>query len=154
MSKEVIAVYIIMAVIVVFFAGAGISAENTKAEEVPATKFVDCFEPMPIIGGLNEDCWGAVDVGPRDQDNGLEDRNLESYTYWDGGIIKGDDGRFYMFGSRWPERLVLMRIREFSGRITMMAQGIMFFHSAYARTILYTKRVTVMPYVFRMCIKA
>lgn len=108
MSKEVIAVYIIMAVIVVFFAGTGISPkgiDKAKAEEVPATKFVDCFEPMPIIGGLNEDCWGAVDVGPRDQDNGLEDRNLESYTYWDGGIIKGDDGRFYMFGSRWPERL-------------------------------------------------
>ena len=108
MSKKVIAVYIVIAMISVFFAEVGISPGGTgkaRAEEVPATKFVDCFEPMPVIGGLNEDCWGAADVGPRDQDNGLEDRTMGTYSYWDGGIIKGDDGRFYMFGSRWPERL-------------------------------------------------
>lgn len=79
--------------------------QNVKSDEKPVTKFVDCFEPMPIIGGLNDDCWGAENVGPRDQDNGLEDRTMGECSYWDGGVIKGDDGKYYMFGSRWSDKL-------------------------------------------------
>ena len=68
------------------------------------TQFMDCIEPMPIIEGLSSDCWGAPEVGPRDQGNGLEDRTMSDYCYWDGGIIKDDKtGKYYMFASRWAQ---------------------------------------------------
>lgn len=85
-----------------------------KAEEKEITQFMDCFIPTPIMspdGELSKTCWGAKDVGPRDQYNGLEDMNLQirneddpehDYVYWDGGIIKNDEnGKYYMFASRW-----------------------------------------------------
>ncbi|MBN2736715.1 MAG: hypothetical protein JXR70_07015 [Spirochaetales bacterium] len=65
------------------------------------SQFMDYFKPMPIVGSLTTNCWGSG-VGPRDQSNGLEDRN-NRYCYWDGGIIKGSDGVYHMFGSRWNE---------------------------------------------------
>jgi hypothetical protein len=39
---------------------------------------------------------GASNVQPRDQDNGLEDKTMKSYCYWDGRIIKAEDGKFHM----------------------------------------------------------
>ncbi len=82
--------------------------------EDTAAQFMDCFEPMPIINKLSDDCWGVEKVGPRDQDNGLEDKTMivrsendaeHDYTYWDGGIIKDDRDptgqTYYMFASRW-----------------------------------------------------
>jgi hypothetical protein len=30
---------------------------------------------------------------------------MEGYWVWCGSVIKGDDGLFYMFGSRWPKKL-------------------------------------------------
>ena len=50
-------------------------------------QFMDCFEPMPIVGELTTDCWGSV-VGARDQSNGLEDRSNNYFCYWDGKILK------------------------------------------------------------------
>lgn len=52
-------------------------------------QFMDCFLPIPVVGKLEENCWGAKSVIPRDQDNGLEDKVLEdpavsgkvNYTY-------------------------------------------------------------------------
>jgi len=95
-----------------FTLSAAFPAMNLQAEgdssttngESTVTQFMDCIEPMPIIEGLSSDCWGAAEVGPRDQANGLEDRNMTSYSYWDGGIIKDDDtGKYYMFASRWNQ---------------------------------------------------
>lgn len=78
-----------------------------------AGQFMDCFLPMPIVdeNGLSEDCWGAQEVGPRDQSNGLEDPLIgvegaegTRYCYWDGAIIKDDvTGKYYMFASKWKE---------------------------------------------------
>lgn len=83
--------------------GDTVQAETAKAES-QITQFMDCIEPMPIIGSLSEDCWGAADVGARDQDNGLEDRDLKNYCYWDGAIIKEEEtGKYYMFASRWNQ---------------------------------------------------
>lgn len=78
---------------------------NTYAKEVGAVKqFMDCFLPMPIVEELKTDCWGADSVGPRDQGNGLEDRDMSTYSYWDGGILKDDvSGKYYMFASRWDQ---------------------------------------------------
>ena len=86
-------------------------ALNLQAKElsVPSktagvTQFMDCFEPMPIVEGLSTDCWGAPEVGARDQGNGLEDRTMADYSYWDGGIVKDDEtGKYYMFASRWNQ---------------------------------------------------
>jgi hypothetical protein len=60
----------------------------------PAAKtFIDYFLPTPIQGTLSKDAWGAAEVGPRDQKNGLEDPTIKQWCYWDGQIIKAPDGK-------------------------------------------------------------
>ena len=77
-------------------------AEVTKPG---ATKtFVDYFLPTPIHeGGLSKEAWGAPNVLPRDPQNGLEDTTMKQWCYWDGQIIKGPDGKYHMFASRWDQ---------------------------------------------------
>jgi len=75
----------------------------------PTTKpagrtLIDYFQPMPIKSKLSADVWGAADVGPRDEDNGLEARDLKN-CYWDGAVLQGPDGKWHLFASRWPEPL-------------------------------------------------
>ena len=53
-------------------------AAPDTSDETAAEQFMDCFEPIPIVGELSSDCWGAADVGARDQSNGLEDAKMES----------------------------------------------------------------------------
>jgi len=74
-------------------------------ETKPATAktFIDYFLPMPIEGSLVSDVWGAPGVFPRDPKNGLEDTTMKQWCYWDGQIIKGPDGRYHMFASRWDQ---------------------------------------------------
>jgi hypothetical protein len=64
--------------------------------------FIDYFKPIPVIGELSSSAWGAPNVLPRDPSNGLEDET-NRWCYWDGQIIKGPDGRYHMFASRWDE---------------------------------------------------
>lgn len=80
-------------------------SETTGDSETQAlTSFMDGFLPMPIIGSLSDSAWGVPLTGARDQDNGLEDRTLEKYCYWDGTILKNpENGKYYMFASRWNE---------------------------------------------------
>jgi hypothetical protein len=67
-------------------------------------QWMDYFQPTPIVGSLSSTCWGAAQVGKRDQSNGLEDKTMKSYNYWDGGIIKDEQtGTYHMFASRWKE---------------------------------------------------
>lgn len=65
--------------------------------------FIDYFLPTPIQGTLSKDAWGAAEVGPRDQKNGLEDTTIKQWCYWDGQIIKAPDGKYHMFASRWDQ---------------------------------------------------
>lgn len=67
------------------------------------SQLMDYFMPTPITGSLSSTCWGAKQVGSRDQSNGLEDTTLSKYVYWDGGILKGPDSIYYMFASRWDQ---------------------------------------------------
>ena len=77
---------------------------SSAGSESEVTQYMDCFLPMPMIGELSEDCWGAADVGARDQSNGLEDQDMSDYCYWDGSIIKDEEtGKYYMFASRWAQ---------------------------------------------------
>lgn len=70
----------------------------------PAEKtLIDYFQPMPIHGKLDDKAWGAATVGPRDQKNGLEDTDIKKWNYWDGQIVKGADGKYHMFASRWDQ---------------------------------------------------
>ena len=80
-----------------------VQAAETKTE---IGQFMDGFLPMPVIDpeGLSAECWGADDVGARDQMNGLEDSDMSDYSYWDGSIIKDEEtGKYYMFASRWNQ---------------------------------------------------
>ena len=93
------------------FAGAvlaalGLTAPTSPAADLPVAgpkPFISYFRPTPIVGTLSTSAWGAATVGPRDQDNGLEDRSLAHWNYWDGVILKGGDGRYRLFGSRWDQ---------------------------------------------------
>jgi hypothetical protein len=64
---------------------------------------IDYFLPMPIQGHLTKDAWGAPNVLPRDPQNGLEDTTIKQWCYWDGKIVKGSDGKYHMFASRWDQ---------------------------------------------------
>jgi hypothetical protein len=79
------------------------SAFGQEARTAPAKTFIDYFLPMPIVDRLMTDVWGAAAVGPRDPGNGLEDATMKHWDYWDGKVIKGPDGKFHMFASRWDQ---------------------------------------------------
>ncbi|GAA3615286.1 hypothetical protein GCM10022396_36530 [Flavivirga amylovorans] len=65
---------------------------------------VDFFQPMPLQAPLVSDgIWGAPNVIPRDTANGLEDPKLKNWNYWDGRIVKSDDGKYHFYGSRWTQ---------------------------------------------------
>jgi hypothetical protein len=68
-----------------------------------ARPFIDYFLPTPIVGALTTNVWGAATVGPRDPKNGLEDAAMKKWNYWDGTIIKGPDGKYHLFASRWDQ---------------------------------------------------
>jgi hypothetical protein len=68
-----------------------------------AKTLIDYFLPTPIEAPLQSNVWGAAAVGPRDIDNGLEDPTIKQWCYWDGKIIKGHDGKYHMFASRWDQ---------------------------------------------------
>ncbi|HEY8965038.1 MAG TPA: glycoside hydrolase family protein [Candidatus Methylacidiphilales bacterium] len=81
-------------------------AERCRAEEatgIGPKPFIDYFLPIPVSGELSKDAWGAAAVGPRDPDNGLEDREMKQWDYWDGKILRGADGKYRMFASRWDQ---------------------------------------------------
>jgi hypothetical protein len=61
---------------------------------------IDYFKPIPIIGTMTTaGSWAYTTVGSRDPSNGLED--VAKWRYWDGKIIKGADGRYHLFCSKW-----------------------------------------------------
>jgi hypothetical protein len=64
---------------------------------------IDYFLPTPVRGELSTNAWGAPNVLPRDAQNGVEDTTMKQWCYWDGKIIKGTDGKFHMFASRWDQ---------------------------------------------------
>ena len=83
-----------------------LSSSFTAVEAQAAPQYMDYFTPTPIISPLSSTCWGAKQVGPRNQSNGLEDQTMANYVYWDGGIIKDEQtGIYHMFASRWNQAL-------------------------------------------------
>jgi hypothetical protein len=80
-----------------------IEADDTNPGGLGPRPFIDYYLPTPITGSLSKDVWGAAAVGPRDPQNGLEDATMKKWNYWDGKIIKGPDGKYHMFASRWDQ---------------------------------------------------
>jgi hypothetical protein len=75
----------------------------TAASAAAVKTLIDYFQPAPIYDKLSTTAWGAAAVGPRDIHNGLEDTTIKQWCYWDGKIIKGPDGKYHMFASRWDQ---------------------------------------------------
>ena len=65
--------------------------------------FIDYFRPIPVRRPLSTTAWGAATVNPRDPANGLEDLGMKEWNYWDGKILRGRNGKYYMFASRWDQ---------------------------------------------------
>jgi hypothetical protein len=80
-----------------------VPAQNPAAGPAGQPKsFMDYFLPTPIVGALTRETWGATNVLPRDVQNGIE-CTTNRYSYWDGQIIKAQDGKYHLFCSRWNE---------------------------------------------------
>ena len=88
------------------FAGFMLVTSTAEGAPQPLIKY---FQPMPIVGRLSTTVWGASTVGARDPANGLEDNGSnggvgprqETNFYWDGKIVKGEDGKYHLYASRW-----------------------------------------------------
>jgi len=63
-------------------------------------RFMDRFLPMPNLGKLTRDTWGADNVLPRYTDNGIENRK---WSFWGGNIKLGEDGKYHLYVCGWPE---------------------------------------------------
>lgn len=65
---------------------------------------VDFFQPMePPAPIVSEGIWAAEGVLPSDTANGLEDAKLKDWCYWDGSIVKDDEGKYHMYASCWSQ---------------------------------------------------
>lgn len=84
------------------FASAGVICLSSISSGATKT-LIDYFLPMPIVKPLRSDKWGCALTGKRDIYNGIEDTANKSYSYWDGPVIKGPDGKYHMFASRWGQ---------------------------------------------------
>ena len=71
-----------------------------------AINLVDYFLPMEPQGEMvSEGIWGDPNVLPRDINNGLEDPDISDWCYWDGKIVKDDEGKFHIYASRWDQSM-------------------------------------------------
>jgi hypothetical protein len=79
------------------------SCQADHSTGVGPRAFIEYFRPIPLSGKLSKEVWGAATVGPRDPSNGLEDTTMQHWNYWDGKILRGPDGKYRMFASRWDQ---------------------------------------------------
>jgi MYXO-CTERM domain-containing protein len=72
-----------------------------------AKTFIDYIKPAtPVCSPLSSATWGVAGVLPRDTCQGIESAQGAGVPpadyYWDGQIIKANDGKYHMFMSTWP----------------------------------------------------
>lgn len=83
-----------------------IAAERAEDLAVLGPKpFIAYFRPIPVRGRLSTTAWGTREVGSRDPANGLEDAGMTRWNYWDGQVLRGRDGKYRLFASRWDQAL-------------------------------------------------
>ena len=101
--KKLFATLIIFQLLAAAFCHAQITERQRPeswAQLVDGGRFMDRFLPMPELGGMTSDTWGAAAVLPRDINNGIEDGE---WSYWGGNIRLLDDGKYHLFVCRWRE---------------------------------------------------
>ena len=77
------------------------SEYQPPADLVRGAAFIDRILPMPVgTNGLRADVWGGDNVKPRNVDNGIED---PAWSYWCRSVHREADGKYHLFGARWPE---------------------------------------------------
>jgi hypothetical protein len=91
-----------------------------RAQDAGAKTFFDYIRPTPITCPLTSKTWGTTgpcpsgdspgvspgcEVLPRDTCNGIESAvgamTPPAYYYWDGKILRANDGTYHMFASSW-----------------------------------------------------
>ena len=87
-------------VLLVAVCAAGSLGQSAAAQPAASKTLIDYFQPIPIVGRLSKDVWGAPGVLPRDPQNGLEDPTIVKWDYWDGQIVESPDGKYHLFASR------------------------------------------------------
>ena len=103
MTKNPYIFYI--ASVLLLLSGLSVSAQKT---------LIDYFLPMqPQAPLVTEGVWGDKDVFPRDTTNGLEGKSIydpktgkylvKDWCYWDGSIVKDDEGKYHLYASRWGQ---------------------------------------------------
>lgn len=88
-----------LALLTVSFAALG------SSDVALAKPFLDYIKPTPVTCPLSSETWGVEAVLPRDLCHGLESAlgaavPPDSY-YWDGQIIRAQDGKYHLFMSTW-----------------------------------------------------
>ena len=75
------------------------------ATDAQAKPFMEYIKPMPPVEPLSDATWGDPGVLPRDLANGIESAKGKAvppeWHYWDGQIIRAQDGKFHLFHSTW-----------------------------------------------------
>lgn len=78
--------------------------ERTRPKEwnglIKGSLFIDRFLPIPTLGKLSSEIWGAKGVIPRYVDNGIED---DEWSYWGGNIKQDEKGNYHLYVCRWRE---------------------------------------------------
>ena len=68
-----------------------------------AKPFEEYIKPTPTVAPLSSATWGVAGVIPRDISNGIESAMgagvHPQWYYWDGEIIRAQDGKYHMFMS-------------------------------------------------------
>ena len=83
----------------------GLLGALVTASRAADKTLIDYFLPMTPQAPLTDKTWGAPNVLPRDVQNGLDDSFPKKWCYWDGQIVKSDDGHYHMYASRWSQSL-------------------------------------------------
>jgi len=96
----------VLAGAVCLISAVGVLADEGAIGPQPSPSLIDFFLPAEPVGKLEKKgIWGDENVLPRDVRNGLEDPKVENWCYWDGMIVKAEDGKYYMYASRWDQSL-------------------------------------------------
>ena len=107
---------IVFFTLVTFLSFSRLNAQITERERpkewnnlVQGGRFMDRFLPIPTIGNLTKDTWGADDVVPRFVDNGIEDAD---WSYWGGNSILGIITFLFAVGLKTPLKVICNGVNQ------------------------------------------
>ncbi len=78
-------------------------ANQFSAQEKTLKDFFLPMKPQAALVAFGE-TWGDRPLMPRDTAKGLGDASMKNWYYWDGSIVKDDEGKYHMYASRWDQK--------------------------------------------------